>query len=164
MYSHSKAMRGKGNPNYRHGFNGTPTFQSWVDMRQRCYNPHNKDYKDYGRRGIRVSPRWQFFENFLEDMGPRPKGKTLDRIKGNESYSKFNCRWATPLEQSQNRRRDYNKGEANSHAKLTKEDVQAIRSSDYCACKLAGDFGVHESTIYNIKSNRTWKEVKSCAA
>lgn len=69
-------------------------------MLDRCLNPKSRGYKNYGRRGITVSPEWQAsFETFVNDMGPRPKGHTLDRVDNNKGYSKYNCRWATSLEQ-----------------------------------------------------------------
>jgi hypothetical protein len=73
-------------------------------MHQRCENPNNEAYEHYGGRGIRVCARWSSFENFLADMGERPRGMTLDRKKNHLGYSKSNCRWATHLEQQSNRR------------------------------------------------------------
>jgi hypothetical protein len=90
--------------NKRHGRSGTPTHRTWKDMRARCNNPSNSDYRDYGGRGIRVCDRWDDFSAFLKDMGERPDGKTLDRVDVDGNYEPGNCRWATPNEQAQNRR------------------------------------------------------------
>lgn len=82
----------------------TPTYNSWDCMKQRCKNPNNKAYKNYGGRGITYDKRWEDFENFIKDMGVRPKGKTLERIDVNKNYCKENCKWATRLEQQHNMR------------------------------------------------------------
>jgi hypothetical protein len=73
-------------------------------MLKRCRNEAHKFWRHYGGRGITVCDRWLKFENFLADMGERPKGKTLDRIDNDGNYHHGNCRWATAEQQSQNRR------------------------------------------------------------
>jgi hypothetical protein len=77
---------------------------SWQAMRARCLRPTASNYARYGGRGITIDPRWDVFANFLEDMGERPKGKTLDRIDPDGNYCKDNCRWATAAEQRLNQR------------------------------------------------------------
>lgn len=88
----------------RHGHSHSPTYRSWYAMRQRCENRKNKRFEIYGGRGISVCERWKLFDNFLEDMGARPEGKTLDRIDCDGNYEPANCRWATASEQMKNRR------------------------------------------------------------
>jgi len=83
-------------------------YDTWVGLKQRCHNPKNPRYVDYGARGITVCDRWRGddgFKNFLEDMGPRPSPKhSLDRIKNELGYSKENCRWADDNTQGGNKR------------------------------------------------------------
>lgn len=82
----------------------SPTYFSWCAMMTRCYNPTNHNYPNYGKRGIRVCDEWHTFSIFLADVGERPPGKTLDRIRVNENYEPGNVRWATPVEQRANQR------------------------------------------------------------
>lgn len=71
-------------------------------MRHRCLNPNADNYDRYGGNGVIVSPRWDSFELFLEDMGPRPTGTTLDRIQSCLGYIPGNCRWVTTHDQQRN--------------------------------------------------------------
>lgn len=88
-----------------HNTNGkrSKIYNSWHCMMQRCTNPNNKDYHNYGGCGITVCKRWGKFENFLEDMGEKPKGLQLDRKKNKKGYYKSNCHWVTPKQNSRNK-------------------------------------------------------------
>lgn len=90
-------------PMYRHGLSKSQTWNSWISMRSRCYNKKNNRYNKYGARGIKVCERWLSFDNFYEDMGECPPGKSLDRIHNDKGYCKENCRWSTNKEQANNR-------------------------------------------------------------
>lgn len=92
----------------RHGKSRTAEHTIWVAMRARCNNPQGATYKYYGGRGIKVCARWDVFENFLADMGKRPKGKSLDRYPNKDGdYEPSNCRWASHIEQMNNTTRNH---------------------------------------------------------
>lgn len=79
-------------------------YSVWSSMLARCNNPKDRNYHNYGGRGIKVCKRWEKFELFLADMGEPAKGMTLDRKNNDKGYSPSNCRWASYAEQSRNRR------------------------------------------------------------
>jgi hypothetical protein len=138
----------------------SPEYWSWTCMIRRCTNPNTDSFKYYGMRGIRVCERWRYgedgksgFECFLEDMGLRPRGHTLDRIEVNANYDPGNCRWATAKTQARNRR-------YGSTRKLTALHVQRIRvlGGSMSPRQIGARFGVSTGAVRNILAGRRWRE------
>lgn len=88
-----------------HGMTGTPEYRTWRRMIERCENPNHESFDLYGGRGILVARVWRRnFTRFFSDMGPKPRGCSIDRINSNKNYAPGNCRWATPTQQARNMR------------------------------------------------------------
>lgn len=96
----------KENAYHTHGESKTRLFYIWSSMKERCNNPNNKRYNDYGGRGITISPEWQKYEDFRDwaYSSGYDESLTLDRVDVNGNYEPNNCRWATMKEQQRNRR------------------------------------------------------------
>jgi hypothetical protein len=129
-------------------------------MVRRCTSPSSAVWVRYGGRGITVCSRWQKFEDFLTDMGPCPDTLTLDRINNDGNYEPGNCRWTTWEQQMINRRS--NRGERHSNAKLSVDDVWAIRrlARDGATHRsLALGFGVSHANVGYIVRGAAWREL-----
>jgi hypothetical protein len=85
----------------------SPTRITWHAMKRRCLDPKHPEYYNYGGRGITVCEKWLSFDEFIEEMGYRPDGRTIDRIDNNLGYYKENCRWATQNQQNYNRNKSF---------------------------------------------------------
>lgn len=109
-------------------------------MLQRCTNPQNTSWKNYGGRGIRVCERWLEFENFLTDMGPRPVGMSIERDDRQGHYEPNNCRWATAAEQARNTRRN---------------KIITFQGETMCLKDWAARFGVRYNTLV-LRLLRGW--------
>jgi hypothetical protein len=109
-----------------------PFYWVWSNMKDRCRNPNNIQWKDYGGRGIRVCERWKSYKNFADDMGPRPTGTLIDRIDNDGDYEPGNCRWSTRKEQQRNQRRSI---------------WLTIEGAEYLAIALAEQSGLKCDTI-----------------
>ena len=88
------------------GSRRTKEYRAWRSIKQRCYLETNKDFHNYGARGIEMCPEWiGSFERFLFDMGRAPTAlHSIDRINNSGNYTKENCRWSQPKPQARNRR------------------------------------------------------------
>jgi hypothetical protein len=123
-----------------HGMWKHPLYKTWCNMRQRCYNQKDRRYKDYGGRGITICDHWLWFPNFIEDVGERPEGCSVDRIDNNGNYTPENVRWATPTIQSRNRR-DNNK---TPYVYQTKHGTYQVKKGSGEKLKNYGNFKTFE--------------------
>jgi len=128
----------------------TKTYACWLAMLARCYNPRQVNWPDYGGRGIKVCDRWlHSFCAFLEDMGERPPGMSIDRIDHNGGYSPDNCRWATPHQQ----RRENNSGILPSSVL---QDIEEGLQRGESIRRLSARTGANRKLISSIKRGERW--------
>lgn len=130
----------------------TATYRCWSGMIQRCRNPKNRAFRNYGMRGIGVCESWLKFENFLADMGEKPDGLTLDRVDNDRGYEPGNCAWRTRAEQQQNTRL----------TKLTPDVVNEIRGRAEHGeghRSIARRFSISHGRVGEVIARTTWKNV-----
>jgi hypothetical protein len=124
-----------------HGMAYTSIYRVWKSMISRCFNRNNRNWHNYGGRGITVCERWMDFTLFFEDMGHNPPGLSLDRIDNNGSYCKENCRWASPREQGQNRRMSV---------------LITFQGQTFCVSEWARRVGIKMDTVWKRLYVRGW--------
>lgn len=116
-----------------HRMSDTPLYNVWKGIKKRCLNTKDKAWHCYGGRGITVCDRWRMdFAAFVSDMGPRPRGMTIERIDNDGPYSPQNCRWATRMEQMNN---------------LRKSVFVKVGSETLTLSQWGRKFGLHAGTI-----------------
>lgn len=136
-----------------HGASRTPEYVVWKSMIGRCSeNANPKTKKHYHDRGIRVCERWRSFNNFMEDMGARPIGLTIERIDNDGDYEPGNCKWASLTTQARNK----------TTTKLTEDDVEMIRWAylfgipSETQSEIAETFQISQSMVSRIVNSKTW--------
>lgn len=130
-----EASRKTGHANKTHGMRKSTTYNVWSGLRQRCLNPRNAKFSDYGARGIAVCQRWiDSFEAFLSDMGERPSSEhSIERLNVNGDYEPSNCCWATQTVQQRNRRNNL---------------VVTFRGESHCLSVWAEILGIPYGTLH----------------
>ena len=141
-------------PNYKHGGTKTRLHNIWNKIKERCFNPNHKYYKNYGGRGITTCNEWLEFIPFRDwalNNGYQ-EGLTINRIKNNGNYEPSNCDWITRTENCRNRR-----GQKVKNIEMANEIRYLYNTGGYTQKELAKIHGVSVSHIYNIISNKKWK-------
>jgi len=110
------------------------TYNAWRNMRQRCNRRTHPQFDRYGGRGITVCQRWDSFEAFRDDMGPRPSGLTLERVRNEKGYYPGNCIWATQGLQNRNTRRTH---------------IIELNGKRQCLTDWAAEHGLHPMTVWS---------------
>jgi len=124
-------------------------YRIWSGMRMRCQNNNNPQFADYGGRGISICQEWDDFATFAAwaELSGYRDDLSIDRIDNNGNYEPANCRWATKIEQSRNKR-------PRKDQKLTDAQVEAIRTDNRFQYVIARDYGIHQQHVSRIKNGK----------
>jgi hypothetical protein len=138
-----------------HGLRKDARYVIWNNIVNRCTNPSNNGFKNYGARGISVCKEWETFDGFMgwEKFNQYLPGLEIDRIDNNSGYSPQNCRWVTRQENAQNTRR----------TKLNPQSVIEIRSlykRGFSKVEIAKQFGVGPTIVHGILRGKKWSNIK----
>jgi hypothetical protein len=137
----------------------SPEYNAWIHMIHRCSSKDDKAFKHYGAKGVVVCQRWlQSFDDFYEDMGPRPSADySLDRIDSTGNYEPSNCRWASRIEQANNKR--WNKRVSFFGEMLTAREIADKTGVPLKTIKSRVDRGMSEEMIASktTHSRRQWE-------
>jgi len=138
-----------------YGKNRTLEYNCWQVMIQRCTNEKNPNYSRYGGRGITVCDRWlKSFENFISDMGRKPKKEySIERVDVNGNYCPENCIWIPMSDQHKNRRNRFDLKITNNNA----TDIRIQYAKGEKVKELASKYNCSASNIYHILQNNTHK-------
>lgn len=117
-------------------------YRSWKSMKRRCLNKKSQEYSRYGGKGITICQKWtDSYEAFLADMGPRPsRDHSIDRIDNKKGYEPNNCRWATQVQQNQNR-------DISIFTDYNIPDVIALRNSGETWDSIAKQYGASDASV-----------------
>lgn len=135
----------------KHGGSAKGSYNSWRAMIRRCNNPKDKDYKNYGARGISVCKEWHDYKTFAKDMGEPVNNQTLDRIDVNGNYEPLNCKWSTPLQQSRNTR-------------LSKKTKTGVKGVTPVKCKSSVKWIAHISFNRRKFYSKVYEKLEDAAA
>lgn len=145
-----------------------PLYGRWRSMIDRCQNPQNTSWKDYGGRGITVCDRWRDFaafeEDILRDLGPCPPGLTMDRINNDGGYCPGNVRWATRSQQALNRRPRLCEAPAGAdrpESVLASRMYRAMRDAGIRPRVMANYLGVSRQSVTNWTGSRITPDTRT---
>lgn len=151
----SKKRFGANNGAFKHGkrYENPRLYDIWKHMLDRCRNPKNKSYKNYGQRGIEVCKEWENVSVFFEWANSSGYGVnlTIERIDNNKGYCEQNCKWATKEEQAQNMR--------NRLGSIKVIEIRSRIRNGERSVDLAKEFGIKKAAISLIKLGKTYKNI-----